>query len=140
MTEEVQALMFPGVTRGQMLQVARDMEYLFSGGNTDVGGSLAAAGRVLNPWQHIPIPKIEGLTGFIMGLPGSTFVARFALGKFFATIMDAVSHPNFMNWLAGNLKGDELQRRVAKDVIQKRLMLGGWIGSAGAQVSGAPYP
>src|SRR5208282_4916634 len=113
-TEEVQALMFPGVTRGQMLQLSRDMEFLFSGAGSDVGGSLAAASRVLNPAQHLPLPKLGGVTGFVMGMPGTKPLARFALGKMFAVVMDAVTHPNFMNWLAGNLKGSEEQRRLAR--------------------------
>jgi len=138
MTEEVQALMFPGVTRDQMLQVTKDMEFLFGGAGSDVGGSMAAASRVMNASQHLPIPKITGVSGLIMHLPGSEFVSRVVLGKYFAAIMDAVSHPNFMNWLAGNLKGNEQQRQVARAVVQQRLRLGGWLGAAMGQVMGAP--
>jgi hypothetical protein len=138
MTEEVQALMFPGVTRGQFLQVVRDMEFLFSGAATDVGGSLAGASRVLNPWGHIPLPELGGLSGLIMKIPGSTAVARFFLGKFFATMIDAVSHPDFINWLAGNLRGNIEQREMARAVLRQRFQLGGMIGAGTAQTMGAP--
>lgn len=131
-TDEIQALMFPGVTRGQMVQLSKDMNFLFSAGGPDVGGSLAAASRVLNPWQHIPLPKLTGVS-LILHAPGVSFAGRFILGKTFATIMDGVSHPNFMNWLAGNLKGEPIEREVAKRVLKERMRLGGWFGGALAQ-------
>jgi hypothetical protein len=133
MTEEVQALMFPGVTRNDMLQLVRDMEFLFSGAADDMGGSMAAASRVLNPWQHVPVPKLGGLSGMMLGVPGMTAVGRFMLGKLFATITDAVSHPNFVNWLAGNLRGSEAQRQMARAVLRQRLRLGGLLGAGMTQ-------
>ena len=138
MTEEVQALMFPGVTRGQALQVVRDMEFLFSGTGTDVGGSLAGASRVLNPWGHIPLPELGGLSGLVMKIPGSTAVARFFLGKFFATMIDAVSHPEFINWLAGNLRGGVEQREMARAVLRQRFQLGGLVGAGTVQTLERP--
>lgn len=130
MTEEVQALMFPGVSRSHMLQLAKDMEFLFSGGGSDVGGSLAAASRVINPWSHIPIPKTGGMASFLIHTPGTAFIARFTLQKAFATVMDGVSHPNFINWLAADLSKGTTERATAKAVLQQRLMLGGWMGAA----------
>ncbi|HSV26238.1 MAG TPA: hypothetical protein VLJ17_24840 [Xanthobacteraceae bacterium] len=132
-TDEVQALMFPGVTRGQMVQLAKDMDFLFSAGGPDVGGSLAAASRVLNPWQHIPLPKLTGVS-MILHVPGISFAGRFLLGKVFATIMDGVSHPNFLNWLAGNLKGEPIEREVAKRVLKERMRMGGWFGGTAGQM------
>lgn len=137
-TEEVQALMFPGITRGQMQQISKDMEFLFGGVGTDVGGSLAGASRVLKPWGHIPLPPIGGLSGLITKIPGSTAVARFFLGKFFATVVDGVSHPDFINWLAGNLRGNPQQREMARAVLQQRFKLGGLIGAGTAQIMGKP--
>jgi hypothetical protein len=133
MTEEIQALMFPGVTRNDMVQLTKDMEFLFSGGGADMGGAMAAAARVLNPLQHIPIPQVQGLSGLALNIPGVTFVARLALGKLFATVMDAVSHPHFANWLAGNLRGSPAQRDMARLVVQQRLKLGGLVGAGAGQ-------
>lgn len=135
MTEEVQALMFPGVTRDNMLQLVKDMNFLFSGGGSDIGGSLAAASRVLNPLSHVPIPKLSGMSYLITSIPGVTIAARFALGKLFATIMDGVSHPNFINWLAGNLRGGEVERRAARDVLQRRLSMGGYVGALAGEAA-----
>lgn len=134
MTEEMQALMFPGTTRKMMLQLVEDMEFLFSGGGADVGGSMAAAARVLNPMAHVPIPMTHGLGSYLTMIPGVTIGARFALGKLFATIMDGVSHPNFANWLAGNLRGTATQKIMARQLVRDRLRLGGWFGAAGGQL------
>jgi len=139
-TEEVQALMFPGVTRGQMLTLVRDAEFLFSGMGSDVGSSLAGASRVLKPWGHIPLPEMGGLGGLITKIPGSTAVARFFLGKFFATVIDGVSHPDFINWLAGNLRGSAEQRSMARTVLRERIKLGGLVGASTAQTMGASSP
>jgi hypothetical protein len=139
MTEEVQALMFPGVTRKQMNDLAGNMEFLFSGGGSDIGGSMAAASRVLHPEQNIPIPHFTGIAKYIMPIPGVSAATRFALGKYFALIMDATSHPNFINWLAGRLEGDEFARAEARAVVQNRLRLGGWFGrAAGQQIMNQP--
>ena len=138
-TDEVQALMFPGVTKGQMRQLAEDMEFLFSGAGSDVGGSMAAASRVLNPLGHLPIALPGHVAQFLTGIPGVSILARVTIGKMFAVIMDGVSHPNFMNWLAGNLKGSPAQRELARTVIRQRLKLGGLIGAAvGQTIHGQP--
>ena len=74
-----------------------------------------------------------------MHIPGMSTAARLLLGKAFATTMDAVSHPNFINWLAGRLNGDAAARAEARSVIQQRLALGGWMGRAiGQQVTTNP--
>ncbi len=41
-------------------------------------------------------------------MPGVQAGARFLLGRFFAFMMDATTHPNFVHWLAGNLKAAQL--------------------------------
>jgi hypothetical protein len=136
MTEEVQALMFPGVTRAQMLTLVKDAEFLFGGGgSTDFGGSMAAATRVLNPQSHMPIPIPRGVAGYFGMLPGIASVHRFVLQKTYATIMDAVSHPNFVNWLAGKLNGSEADRLLARSVVQQRLRLGQMVGAGTGQVT-----
>jgi hypothetical protein len=141
MTEEMQALMFPGVTRQAMQLLVDDMEFLFSGGGQDFGGSMAAATRVLNPWQQIPIPKLGGVTSALLHFPGATMIGRKVLGDWFATIMDGVSHPNFMNWLANNVRQGGEERLVARKVLQDRLRLGGLVGAGvGQYEAGAPNP
>lgn len=133
MTEEVQALMFPGVTRHAMVQLAKDMEFLFSSGGSDVGASMAAGSRVLNAQAHIPIPKHGPMGQIILGLPLIGTASRYALGKFYATVVDGVSHPNFINWLASGIAKGGAERQAARMILQKRLALGGWIGAeAGA--------
>ncbi len=135
--EEVQQLMFPGVTRGQMVELARNMEFLFgassiSGG--DIGGSLAGASRITNPSQHVP-----GF-GRFSKIPGVDFVARIALGKYFATIMEGVSHPEFVHWLAKSLNGPPEARLAARAVVNNRLRSSGWVGAAAGQMMAEPNP
>lgn len=134
MTEEVQALMFPGVTRQEMLTLANNMEFLFSGGGSDVGGSMAAASRVLHPEASLPLPQLGAFAKGLMMVPGMSTAMRFTLGKTFALTMDAVSHPNFMFWLAGKLNGDAAARAEARTAVQNRLRLGGWFGAAAGQI------
>ncbi len=136
MTEEVQALMFPGATRKTMLQIARDMEFLSSAGGPDVGASMAGASRVLHPEQSIPfVGKIFKLVQVPMLGAG----ARFAYAKYLATMMDAVSHPSFINWLAGKLEGDAVARAEAKAAWQHRMNLAVGAGRVvGQQVMTGP--
>lgn len=137
-SDEMQALLFPGTTREQLVTLAKDMEFLFSGRGESMGGAMAAASRVLNPSAHIPIPMPTGAAKFFASVPGVSFVHRLLLGKMYATIMDGVSHPNFINWLAGRLNGTPQERAVARAVVQERLKLGGWAGSAFLQTRESP--
>lgn len=136
MTEEVQALMFPGVTRDQMVTLAKNMEFLFSAGGTDVGGAMAAASRVLHPEANLPIssPTLRVL----LKLPVVSSGARFVLGKFYALAMDATTHPNFINWLAGRLQGDAFARAEARAAIQQRIKMGALLGRGFGQQVLAP--
>lgn len=127
--EEVQAIMFPGVTRDTMLQLVKDAEFLFGGTKGDIGGSLAAASRVMNPMAHIPLGTGKAVN-LITGIPGVASVGRFVLGKFFRTVMDGVSHPNFINWLAGELKKGGPDRDMARAMLQNRFDAGMRIGGA----------
>lgn len=133
MSEETQALLFPGVTKDLMIQFSKDMEFLFSGGATDISGSLAGGARVMNPGAHLPFPMPSGLSKLLVSLPGVSFAHRLLLGKVYAMTMDAVSHPNFAHWLADNLKGSPEERELARAVVQERLRAAGIIGAAAGQ-------
>ncbi len=136
--EEVQQLMFPGVTKNQMVTLAKNMEFLFGastiGGGGEIGGALAGASRVLNPTQHLPGMRLAGK------IPGVDTVARYALGKYFATLMEGVSHPEFVNWLAKSLNGPPEMKLAAKAVLNDRLKMSSWFGAAGGQLAAQPNP
>ena len=127
--EEVQAIMFPGVTRQTMLQLVQDVEFLFGGAKGDIGGSLAAASRVMNPLAHIPLATSKPVKWF-REVPGAEALGRVVLGKFFKTVMDGVSHPNFINWLAGELAKGGPEREMARRTLQNRINAGIRIGGA----------
>ena len=134
MTEEVQALMFPGVTRPMMLQLVKNMDFLLAGHGGDVGSAIAGASRVLNPWDNIPIPKPRDM-GWFFHVPGVATVGRVVLGKMYATLVDGVSHPNFIHWLTSEMGKGELARAAAQQVLRHRLALGGLIGSGVGEVA-----
>jgi hypothetical protein len=138
MTEEVQALMFPGITRDQMVTLAKNMEFLFSAGGTDIGGSLAASSRVLHPEANFPI-QFKALK-LLTQVPLASTAARYTLGKFYALAMDATTHPNFINWLAGRLNGDAFARQEARAAIQQRIRMGALLGRAVGQQTLTPQP
>lgn len=111
---EVQDILFPGIPRDAMVQLARDMEFLLKG-EGDVGGSMAAASRVLHPETGF-----SGTAKKIIGTPiiGPT-VGRFLLNKYYAAITSFVTKPGFVNWVAKGLRGDAEQRRIVRDEFQR---------------------
>jgi hypothetical protein len=74
----------------------------------------------------------------LMGVPGASTVARYTLGKYFALMMDATTHPNFINWLAGRLNGDAFARAEARAAIQQRIRMGALLGQAVGQQTMVP--
>ncbi len=134
MTENVQALMFPGWTGQGMKTLAKDLEFAFSaatvGNNRDTGASLAAAGKIFNPPNIIP-----GL-GKIAHFPPVQFVNRVILGKYYAALMEGVSNPAFAAWLTKNLESKNPQIvRATRQVLDDRLKTSPWIGRALGQES-----
>lgn len=135
MTEEIQSLMFPGVTRKMMLDLVKNMDFLLAGHGGDVGSSIAGASRVLNPWDNLPIAK-PGDMGWLFHIPGVATVGRVILGKLYATLVDGVSHPNFIHWLTSEIAKGETERLAARQVLRQRLSLGGFMGAqVGAYVA-----
>jgi hypothetical protein len=133
MSEETQALLFPGVTRNMMQTFVKDMEFLLSSNASDIGGTLAGGSRVLNPAAHSPIPK-GWITKAVTELPGVAAVHRVLLGKAYNFVMDAVSHPQFAHWLAGRLEeGTPEARFEARQLVQQRLRAGRFAGAAVGQ-------
>jgi hypothetical protein len=133
MSEETQALLFPGVTRNMMQTFVKDMEFLLSSSASDIGGTLAGGSRVLNPAAHSPIPK-GWITKAVTELPGVAAVHRVLLGKAYNFVMDAVSHPQFAHWLAGKLEeGTPEARFQARQLVQQRLKAGRFAGAAVGQ-------
>jgi len=128
-SEEVQAIMFPGVTRDTMLELVKNAEFLFSASKGDIGGSLAGMSMVMHPMTRIPLGMSEPMK-LISKVPGVSSVGRFVLGKFFRTVMDGVSHPNFINWLSGELRKGGAERAMARDVLQSRFNTGMNVGGA----------
>jgi hypothetical protein len=142
MTEEVQALMFPGTTLKQMHTLVNELDYLFSRGTTgDVAASLAAGSRVMNAAGHIPLPPLGTVGKFIMATPVANTVSRFVLGKAYSLVMEAVSHGDFLAWLASEVEAGGARKEAARAVLRKRMGMGlGMAGAAYEQIENANKP
>jgi hypothetical protein len=125
--EEVQRLLFPGATHGEMVTLAKDMEFLLGGGAVGAGGSIAAKARVLHPLGSVP------LVGGILSrtsLPGVDAIGRLILAKYYQTVTYAVTHPAFIQWVAKGLRGPPSARAMVREEWQKAMKIGGGTGAA----------
>lgn len=119
-TEKIQQLMFPGITLERARKLASDMEFLLGGERAaaDVGGSIAAMGRVLNPWSTIAGggAVVKGLVAPFRLIPGRDFFGRYMLTKYYATMEWGVTHPAFLTWLEKGLNGGPAERAQVRRV------------------------
>ena len=132
-TPEAQRLLFPGVTLDAAQALAKDMDFL-SVGTMDAGGSMAAASRVLHPFGSIMHGKMTALLG---GVPGAETVGRMLLGKYYAALTYATTHPAFVQWVAKGLEGPPAEREMVRRSVQQIINAG---GAAGAGVGEALDP
>jgi hypothetical protein len=128
-TEEMQAWMFPGITKDMMNQFAKDMEFLLSDTSTDIGASISGQTRVTNPTGHLPVPVPKNYARLAATVPGIAMLHRIMLGKFYAMVVDGSMHPNYAHWLAGKLVGSPQDRAVARKVVRDRLEAAGLLGA-----------
>jgi len=130
--ETVQRLLFPGIAREDLVTLAKDMEFLSAPG-TDVGGSIAAASRVLHPTSSLALPR-----ALEMHVPLADPIARFLLGKYYSMVTWGVTHPAFIAFVAKGLRGSSVDRESARQAVQQAMGWGGAIGAGvGAAIPGA---
>jgi len=126
-SEEVQRIMFPGVSLDQMRTLAKDMDFLMgtrgSMGQSMAGG-LAAMSKVEHPWSSIPLGKAAGKL-----IPGFDAAGRFMLGKYFKFVTELANNPSFLRWIEKGLKGDDQAREMVRDIVQRRMKIGGAVGA-----------
>lgn len=138
-SEEVQQIMFPGVTLEQMKTLAKEMDFLLAGrGTRDTAKSMAAQSRINNPWGHMLAG--EGTVAKIVGTPfrlaGGNPLGRFFLGKYYKFVTEIANKPAFLRWLQKGLDGDEQARAMVKAEVQRRMKIGGAVGAGAAQAVG----
>lgn len=117
-------LIFPGGAAKDVVELAKNMEFLISG-RPDVGGFIAAQSRVLNPWSHIA----GAWTKHIPAIMKPDFIGRGLLSFWYQT-MARTSEPWFVKYVARGLRGDQEARTAAKIAFNTKL--DEYLGALGA--------
>jgi hypothetical protein len=128
-SEEVQQIMFPGVTLGQMRQLAKDMDFLMSSrGAKDTAKSMAAVAKVEHPFGSVPGGRLLGKL-----VPGSEPIARSTLAAFYKMVRNVMNNPAFLRWIEKGLKGNEQARQMVKETVARQTNIGGALGAGLAE-------
>jgi hypothetical protein len=127
---EVQNIMFPGTSLGQMQQLAKEMDFLLSskavtpGSGSGAGPSMSAFAKVEHPWASLPLGKAAGKI-----IPGFDAAGRAMLGKYYAFVTKMTNSPTLMRFVLRGLKGDEQGRQMARQAVQSAMRAGGAVGA-----------
>lgn len=132
-SEEVQRMMFPGVTLDQMKTLAKEMDFLMaSKASNDTAKSMAAQTMVNHPWGTLGENKSvvrAAIKETFAAIPFSDFAARAALAKYFKMVTTLASKPWFLRFVEKGLKGDEIARERTKEAVQRAMRMGGALGA-----------
>lgn len=146
LSPEVQQVLFPGVTLNQAQTLAREMDFLMEnqGLGKQTANSMSAMSKVENPWGTLGQSKSFGgaaLKGFFGSIPGSSAVARSALGAYYGAMRKLMTSPALLRWLEKGLNGSPADREAVRQSISKVLQKGGAAGAGlgEAGVQGSPY-
>jgi hypothetical protein len=144
---EIQQIMFPGVSLEQAKTLAKEMDFLLDtrAGTTGTAQSMSAMAKVEHPWGTLGESKSFGgfLTKGVAGsVPGSSAVARSALGAYYGTIRKMMTSPALLRYLERGLSGSKEDREAVRATISAVLQKGGAVGAgageAAVQGSGPP--
>jgi uncharacterized protein YoaH (UPF0181 family) len=128
---EIQHLMFPGTTLGQLQALAKDMDFLANTklmkGADSMGSSMMAVSKV----EHPPLGSVRGVVKRIpLAGTASEFVARATLTKFYAIVAKLTSQsPGTMSFMLKGLQGTPEQRLATKAAIDAVLQRGTAVGA-----------
>jgi hypothetical protein len=136
-SEEIQRLMFPGITLTDMHMLAKEMRLLMSGhtmggSSSDMGGSMMAQSAVENPWGRIGgIGKLAGPAKII---PGANFAARSALTVYYNMVRGLLTSPSTLRWLQKGLTShDPAAKEAARTELRAALQRSGARGAGVGQ-------
>jgi hypothetical protein len=132
-SEEVQRIMFPGTSLDQMRTLAKEMDFLLAtrggAGGSSMAGGMAAMSHVEHPWS-----AVVGKGGeYLPKAPFADAVGRFILGKYYKFVTDMANNPAFLRWIEKGLKGDDQAREMVKELVQRRMKIGGAAGAGVGQ-------
>jgi hypothetical protein len=139
MSDTVQNLLFPGVTREQAIKFAQNMSFLEGTGKT-FGGSLAAAYRILNP-----IPELGKMNSHVAKVlakvPGGQLAARLTIGKYYALMTKIGTNPKLTEFLARKIDEEpEVARMAYRQIMGLGRDVGGAVGAGIGAVSAGSQP
>lgn len=135
-SEEVQRIMFPGVTLSQMRTLAKDMDFLMGRSDMAQGiAGLSAIAKVEHPFGALPAGRVVGKILNIATLGAGAPAARGALGAFYKFVREGVNNPAFLRWIEKGLKGDDMARKMVKDTLRRRMQLGGAAGAGAGEAA-----
>jgi hypothetical protein len=136
-SEEIQKLMFPGVTLDDMHLLAKEMRLLMSGatmrgGGGDMGGSMMAQSAVENPGGRVT--GLGKLAGPMKMIPGGNFAMRAMLTTYYNTIRGLLTSPSTLRWLRKGLTSRDPQAvQTARNELRAALQRGGAMGAGAAE-------
>lgn len=136
-SDEIQQLMFPGVSRADMHMLAKEMDLLMSGHTMrggDVAGGMMAQAAVENPFGRASgLGKLAGPAKLI---PGANFGARAALTAYYNGVRALLTSPSTLRWLRKGLQSrDPAERASARAAIASAAQRGGAMGAGGAEAT-----
>jgi hypothetical protein len=135
-SQEIQDLMFPGVTLADMHMLAKEMDLLMSGHTMrggDVAGGMMAQAAVENPFGRASgLGKLAGPAKLI---PFANFGARAALTAYYNGVRALLTSPSTLRWLRKGLQSrDPAERASARAAIASAAQRGGAMGAGGAEL------
>jgi hypothetical protein len=132
---EVQQIMFPGVTLSQAKTLAKEMDFLLDtrSGSRGTAQGMAAMAKVEHPWG-------TGIGGKIIGtaakaVPGSSAVARSALGSYYGAMRKLMTSPALLRYLERGLNGSKEDREAVRATISAVLQKGGAVGAGAGEAA-----
>jgi hypothetical protein len=138
-SEEVQRIMFPGVSLDQMKMLAKEMDFLMASIRpSGAGASMSAFSKVENPWTGL----VGKAGGFVPKVPLTGVVPRAYLSWYFTFVRKLSTNPWLLRQIERGLKGDPVARARSQAEVQRAMQMGGAVGAAATesmeQVSNAP--
>jgi hypothetical protein len=130
LSPEVQNLLFPGVERQDMIQLAKEADLLFgSKAFRDTAKSMMAQSAVEHPWS-----RVAGKGGeFLPKIPLGDAAARAAIGSYYKMVTHLSSNLPLMKFVMKGLKGDPQGREMARQAVQNWMQKGGAVGAGVGQ-------
>jgi hypothetical protein len=145
LTPETQAILFPGLTRGQVIKFVNDVQMIFPAEMSNFGTSLSGANAIINPQSVKWLTPVGGAILKAVPIP----LARAIISNALDIISDALTHPATVKWITTGLdSASRAEREAAAQALRQmfrsametaaqRGPYGAGIGGMGGSIGGA---